>query len=353
MISVLIVDDSLTTREYAKYIIDQDPDLRLAGAAKNGREAIELVASARPDVVIMDIQMPGMDGYKATQAIMETHPVPIIVHSYLVAPEQTENIFKAMQAGAVAIAQKPPGLGSPEAKPLVEKLVRTIKLMAEVKVVRRRPRKPRRHSAVASDKNRQSTAPSDIEMIAIGASTGGPPVLQKLFKDIPPDFPVPILVVQHIAAGFLAGMLEWLSRETRLALKVPQTGETPMPGHIYFAPEEGNMSLADNGKILISQSAGQGQLKRPVSHLFSSVARHCGPRAVGILLTGMGNDGAVGLKEMKQRGAETLVQDRESATVFGMPEEAIKLDAAKWVLSPDEIADFLKAAAARLSRQAL
>jgi len=156
MISVLIVDDSLTAREYAKYIIEQDPDLRLAGAAKNGREAIELVAATQPEIVIIDIQMPGMDGYKATQAIMETHPVPIIVHSYLVAPEQTESIFKAMQAGTVAIAQKPPGLGSPEAKPLVEKLVRTIKLMAAVKVVRRRPRIPRQHPAVASDKNRQA-----------------------------------------------------------------------------------------------------------------------------------------------------------------------------------------------------
>ncbi len=353
MINVLIVDDSLTTREYIKYIIDQDPDLRLAGAAKNGREAIELVASARPDVVIMDIQMPGMDGYKATQAIMETHPVPIIVHSSLVAPEQTENIFKAMQAGAVAVAQKPPGLGSPEAKPLVEKLIRTIKLMAEVKVVRRIPRKQKKRSVSALNKNRPSAESSDIEIIAIGASTGGPPVLQQIFRDLPPDFPVPILVVQHIAAGFLAGMVEWLSRETRLVLKVPKTGETPVPGHIYFAPEEGNMSLADNGKILISQSARQGQLKRPVSHLFSSVAGYCGPRAIGILLTGMGNDGAAGLKEMKLRGAETLVQDRETATVFGMPEEAIKLDAAKYVLAPDEIADFLKAAAARLSRQAL
>ena len=353
MINVLIVDDSLTTREYVKYLIDQDPDLRLAGAAKNGREALELVAATRPDVVIMDIKMPGMDGYKATQAIMETHPVPIIVHSSLVAPEQTQNIFKAMQAGAVAVAQKPPGLGSPEAKPLVEKLLRTIKLMSEVKVVRRIPRKQKKRSVSASDKNRGAAESAAIELIAIGASTGGPPVLQQIFRDLPPDFPLPILVVQHIAAGFLAGMVEWLSRETSLSLKIPGTGEALLPGRIYFAPEEGNMSLSDNGRILISPSAGQGQLKRPVSHLFSSVAAYCGARAIGILLTGMGNDGAAGLKEMKLRGAETLVQDRETATVFGMPEEAIKLDAAKYVLAPDEIADYLKKTAARLSRQTL
>lgn len=353
MINVLIVDDSRTTREYIKYIIDQDPFLRLAGTAENGRKALEMVASARPDIVIMDIQMPGMDGYKATQAIMETQPVPIIVYSSLVAPAQTENIFKAMQAGAVAVAQKPPGLGSPEAKPFVEKLLRTIRLMAEVKVVRRHPRKQKKRSRPVPDINRCLTALPNLKIVAIGASTGGPPVLQQIFKDLPPDFPVPILVVQHIAAGFLAGMVEWLSKETRLALKIPKTGEPLAPGHIYFAPEEGHMSLADNGKLLISPISGQEGLKRPVSHLFASVARHCGERSIGILLTGMGNDGATGLKEMKQRGAETLVQNRETATVFGMPEAAIKLDAAKYVLSPDEIADFLKAAAARLSRQAL
>lgn len=351
MINVLIVDDSLTTREYLKYIIEQDPALHLAGAAKNGEEALRMVESARPDVIIMDIQMPGMDGYKTTRAIMETHPVPIIIHSHLVAPEQTENIFKAMQAGAVAVAQKPPGIGNPEAKPIVEKLLRTVKLMAEVKVVRRIASKKRKASALASNRIPQTKKGADIELIAIGASTGGPPVLQQIFKDLPPDFPVPIAVVQHIAAGFLPGMLDWLSRETRLTLKIPRTGEALIPGRIYFAPEEGNMGISDSGKVLISKPDGQGHLKRPVSYFFTSVAQHYDGRSVGILLTGMGNDGALGLKEMKLRGAETLVQNRETATVFSMPKEAIKLDAAKYVLSPADIADFLIGLATRIKQR--
>ena len=351
MISVLVVDDSLTTREYIRYIIDRDPSLRFAGAAKNGTEAVEMVASVKPDVVIMDIHMPGMDGYKATRAIMETRPVPIVIYSHLVAPEQTENIFKALQAGAVAVAQKPPGMDSPEAEPIVSKLLRTVKLMAEVKVVRRIPQKQKKHLTLSANLIPSPQKTTDIKLIAIGASTGGPPVLQQLFRDLPSDFPIPIVVVQHIATGFLPGMLDWLSRETRLALKIPRTGDSLMSGHVYFAPEEGNMGVSDSGKVLITNSSGKGHLKRPVSYLFTSVAKHYEKNAVGILLTGMGNDGAAGLKEMKLRGAETLVQDRETATVFSMPQEAIKLDAVKYVLSPHGIADFLKGLNARCKQQ--
>lgn len=352
MINVLIVDDSLTAREYIKYIIDQDPDLRLVGAAQNGNEAIKLVESAIPDVVIMDIHMPGMDGYKATRTIMETRPLPIIIYSSLVAPEQTQNIFKAMQAGAVAVAQKPPGLGSPETKPFMEKLLRMIKLMAEVKVVRRVPPKPRKQPAGPSSQILKTKNLTDIDVIAIGASTGGPPVLQEIFRELPSDFPVPIVVVQHITTGFLPGMLKWLSGETRLSLKIAKTGDALLPGHVYFAPEEGNMAISKDGKILITKFGSQGQLKRPASHLFMSVAKCYGTRAVGILLTGMGNDGASGLKEMKRCGAQTMVQNRETSIVFGMPESAIKLDAANYILSPAEIADLLMGMVSRMPQKA-
>jgi len=344
MINVLIVDDSLTTREYLKYIIERDPDLRLAGEAKTGDEAVRQVAAERPDVVIMDIQMPGMDGYKATREIMGTHPLPIIMHSSLVAPEKTENIFKAMQAGAVAVAQKPPGLSSPGSKPLVDKLLRTVKLMAEVKVVKRLPPKKKTPSARPVERLLNTKNLTGIGIIAIGASTGGPPVIQRILKELPQEFPVPIAIVQHIATGFLQGMLEWLSKETRLRLKIAYTGDSLVAGQVYFAPENANMGISKNGRILISYFRDQdpAPLNRPITHLFNSVAAFHGPHAIGILLTGMGNDGAAGLRQMVLGGAQTLVQDRETATVFGMPAEALKLDAVQYVLSPAEIAKFLK-----------
>lgn len=344
MINVLIVDDSLTTREFLKYIIELDPELRLTGEARTGDEAVRRVAEQRPDVVIMDIQMPGMDGYKATREIMETHPLPIIMYSSLVAPEKTENIFKAMQAGAVAVAQKPPGLANPESRPLVDKLLRTVKLMAEVKVVRRLPRKHSPQPARPVAKLLSARNLTDVRIIAIGASTGGPPVIQRILKDLPRDFPVPIAIVQHIAAGFLPGMLEWLSRETPLKLKIAETGDALLPGQVCFAPEDADMGISGDGKLLIrrhSRNQGQVALNRPISHLFQSVAAHHGPYAIGILLTGMGNDGAAGLRQMMLSGAQTLIQDRETSTVFGMPAEALKLDAAQYVLSPSEIATFL------------
>jgi len=342
MINVLIVDDSLTTRRYLTYLIEQDSVLHLAAEAKNGREAVSLAASARPDVIIMDIQMPGMDGYIATRTIMETNPVPIVMHSCLLAPEQAENIFEAMQAGAVAVVEKPAGLGSPESRPMVEKLLRTVKLMAEVKVVRRLRQKNPRAPLRPVDQLIQARKGAQTQVIAIGASTGGPPVLQHIFSQLPADFPIPITVSQHIAAGFLPGMLHWLAKETPLSLTVAKTADRLQAGSVVFSPEEESLSIAPDGRLALSQCGGRGSFKRPITHLFQSVARSFGPRAVGILLTGMGSDGAAGLKEMQSAGARTLAQDRETSTVFGMPAEAIKLDAVQYVLSPAEIAEFLK-----------
>ncbi len=338
MIDVLVVDDSLTTREYLRHIIESEPDLRLAGLAKNGKEAVVLAQQLKPSVIIMDIQMPEMNGYDATLAIMEKSPVPIVIHSTLVAPDQTGNIFQAMKAGAVAVSQKPPGIGHPESEVLVEKLVRTVKLMSEIKVVRRL--KPR-HRKSTADKMPPVSVRQDesdrIELIAIGASTGGPPVLQTLLAGLPEDFPIPILIVQHISLGFLEGMLNWLSKSTALCLKIARTGDSLVKGHVYFAPEDHYMEITPARQIFLSRHKHIVLMRRPITHLFSSVSRIFGSNAMGVLLTGMGNDGSVGLKEMNSAGALTIVQNMETSVVFGMPQEAIKLDAAAHVLSPAEI----------------
>lgn len=341
MIRVLVVDDSLTTREYLRHIIASDPELVIAGEAKNGKEAIAIAEAEKPDVIIMDIQMPGINGYEATRAIMEKCPTPIVIHSTLVAPGQTENIFRAMNAGAVAVAQKPPGLGHPEAPALIEKLLRTVRLMSEVKVVRLlKPKTSDPAAACPLNPAARKQRPC-INIIAIGASTGGPPVLQSILERLENDFSIPMVIVQHIASGFLDAMVDWLSKATPLTLKVARNGEPVLPGHVYFTPEDDYATITPAKTFLLTPIHEHDNLKRPISRLFSSVAAAYKNAAVGVLLTGMGNDGVTGLKEMRNQGAVTIAQDRDSAIVFGMPGEAIKINAATYVLCPEDITGYL------------
>ncbi len=341
MINVLIVDDSLTTREYLKQIIGSDPELCVAGEAKNGQEAIDLAGKNNPDVVIMDIQMPGINGYEATRSIMEKYPIPIIIHSMLVAPEHTKNIFKSMKAGAVAVSQKPPGMGHPDSERLVEKLLKTIKLMSEVKVVRLIKQVSKPHLKKQVHKQLLTKARSSVTAITIGASTGGPPVLQTILSNLNSNFSIPIIIAQHIANGFLEGMVDWLSKTTPLALKIPRTGDRLKNGHVYFAPEDHHVDITASHAFHIRKIDQKENLKRPITYLFSSIAEKYGKNTIGILLTGMGNDGAEGLKKMKTKGALTIAQDSESSIVFGMPKEAIKMNAATYILSPPDITAFL------------
>ena len=341
MINVLIVDDSLTSREYLKQIIASDPELTVIGEARDGKEALMLAEKKRPHVIVMDILMPGLNGYEATRAIMETCPAPIVINSALATPGQTEIVFQAMNAGAVAVCQKPSGFGHPDSAGLIEKLLRMIKLMSEVKVVRLLyPKKKLSRTDftnIASFKRIESR----IDIIAIGASTGGPPVLHTILSNLAKNFSTPMIVVQHIAAGFLEGMIEWLSKETALTLKIPKTGERIQAGHVYFAPEDHHMEITPSRHFMITKMGLNEVVKRPITHLFNSIAKIFGENSVGILLTGMGTDGAQGLKEMNSKGALTLAQSKESSVVFGMPGEAVNLKAATYIFSPAEIATFL------------
>jgi two-component system chemotaxis response regulator CheB len=341
MINILIVDDSLTSREYLKQIILTDSQLNIIGEAQDGNEALLLAEKKRPDVILMDIQMPGLNGYEATRSIMEKCPIPIVINSTLATPDKTEIIFQAMKAGAVAVCQKPTGRGHPDAPLLIEKLLRMIKLMSEVKVVRLLRRRDKfqetEQTALPSHKDAQSL----VDVIAVGASTGGPPLLHTILSNLAKNFTIPVIIVQHIASGFLEGMIEWLSKTTSLTLKIPKTGEKILSGHVYFAPEDHHLEISTSGNFVISKINPKEIAKRPITHLFRSVAKTYGKNAVGILLTGMGNDGAYGLKDMRDRGALTIAQNRETSVVFGMPGEAVSLNAATYVLSPNDIISFL------------
>jgi len=339
---VLIVDDSLTAREYLKHIINKDENLSVVAMARDGQEAVSLVRQNHPDVVTMDIHMPRMDGYEATRKIMEIHPVPVVIVSSTRNPRSVEKTFQAMQAGAVASIEKPKGPGHPDADRMIAELIKTVKLMSEVKVVRRFAKYAAPKSVhKISPKAEIRPQPGQIELVAIGASTGGPPVIRTILSGLSGGFPFPILIVQHIASGFLQGMVEWLGKETPFPVQIPANGERVMGGKVYFAPDGYHMGVTARGEIVLSNSSKENGLRPAVSYLFRSVAKTYGQRAMGVLLTGMGKDGALELKEMKKKGAITIAQDKESSVVFGMPAEAVKLGAADYILAPEEIARFL------------
>jgi two-component system chemotaxis response regulator CheB len=335
-INVLIVEDSPAVQSLLKHVIDSDPQLRVIGTANDGEAALEFLAHDRPDVVLMDVHMPKMDGFEATRKIMETQPLPIIICSATMHREEVATTFRALEAGAVAFVDKPVGLGHAGFNEMVKELTESIKLMSEVKVVKRWARL--RPAAPVPAALKPTAA---IKLIAIGASTGGPPVIQTILAGLPKNLPVPVLIVQHIAVGFLDGMVDWLARTTGWPVHLARNGEHSIPGHAYLAPDDFHLGIGLSGRILLSKEPLENGLRPAVSYLFRSVAKACGANAVGILLSGMGADGAAELALLKSQGAVTIAQNRQSCVVASMPGQAITLDGATLELAPEHIADTL------------
>lgn len=338
-IQVLIAEDSASTRMFLAQLIESDPRLRVVGTVGDGQAAVDFVSKNKADLILMDLYMPRLDGFEATRRIMETRPLPIVICSAVADPKEMDITFRALEAGALACIEKPVGRDHPDFESRSARLLETVRLMAEVKVVRRSARLRPVAVPVVSKVARHTAA--GIEMIALGASTGGPPVLQTILGGLPKDFPVPILVVQHIARGFLAGMAEWLNQTTAVHVQVASHGTAPLPGHVYLAPDDFHMGIQRVGGIVLTREPPEGNLRPSVSYLFRSLAEAYGPNAIGVLLTGMGRDGADELKLMRDRGALTIAQDRETSVVHGMPGVAIELGAAIHVLPADRIADVL------------
>lgn len=338
-IRVLIADDDSAALARLVALLRADPGLEVAGTAKDGRSALELVRARRPDVVLMDTRMPGMDGFEATRAIMEAFPLPIVMCSDTLDPGEVNVALHGLEAGAVSCVRKPDAEGEPGAAEAAAHVLRTLKLMSEVKVVRRWPRsRPQSSPARPTPSPR---ADGIIRVVGIGASTGGPPVLQGILAALPKNFPVPILVVQHISQGFLPGLADWLAQTTGFRVVTAAHGITPLGGHVYLAPDDFHLAVAPGGPIMLSREKAENGVRPAVSFLFRSLAASCGPQAIGVLLSGMGKDGAAELKLMKDRGATTIVQDRESSVVHGMPGEAIARGAATHVLPADRIGTVL------------
>lgn len=336
MIKVLVVEDSAVVREFLLHILRRDQEFEVVGTAEDGEQALAAVERTRPDVITMDIHMPRMNGFDATRRIMETRPTPIVIVSGTADAIETARAFRAMEAGAVAVLERPAGIGHPDYERTAAELIQTLRLMTQVKVVRRWPRSaPSTLPAPAcTEPPRRGEGPV---VVAIGASTGGPPVLQSILSQLPQNFPASILVVQHIALGFTEGFAKWLSDSSTLSVHVAVEGERILPGHVYVAPDGLHMKVGRGAQICLSKEEPENGLRPSVSVLFRSVAEFYGRRAVGVLLTGMGKDGAQELKLMMEKGSVTIAQDRESSAVHGMPGEAIRLGAASFILTPEKI----------------
>jgi two-component system chemotaxis response regulator CheB len=296
----------------------------------------------------MDIIMPVMDGMEATRIIMSEMPTPVVVVTSTLTKVDIIPTFNALTAGALTMVRKP-GLSDPKA---CEEVIRTVRLMADVPTVRlhakRTPTKPRavaekkierakRQNFVLDDRNS-----ADIKVAGIVSSTGGPGVLSAILKSLPADFRVPILIVQHVTNGFAAGLTDWLDSETEITVRLAAHGERIRPGEALIAPDDYHLLVTRRGFIELFKGEPYKSLRPSGNYLLSSLAQSFGRQAMGVICTGMGDDGAEGMAELHEAGGLTIAQEEQSCVVFGMPKEAIQLKAVDHILTPSQIASAIK-----------
>ena len=360
---VLVVDDSETQRAILAALFNAAPGLSVIGQAASGQEALRCAATLHPDVITIDLRMPGLDGIEVTRLIMQETPTPVVMIAAGISPDDRQLVGAALAAGVLAILPKP--MPGPRGAAAAAELVATVRRMAGVRVIRRwspertvtgQLRPPVGHPAGAASAPAPPSAPTKADpalrpaLVAIGSSTGGPQALQAILPQIPATFLPPILIVQHIAAGFAESLIDWLAPQCALPFHLATTGtRLDRPG-IYLAPT--GRHLVVNGRILALTDQEPVRGHRPsATVLFRSVAASYGPRAIGIVLTGMGDDGVVGLVEMKARGAITIAQDEASSVVFGMPAAAIALGVVDHILAPAQIPALLTRLVADTARR--
>jgi two-component system chemotaxis response regulator CheB len=334
-IRVLLVEDSPVTLVILRRILNSSAQIEVVGEARTGLDALELIPKVQPDVICTDLHMPKMDGLEFTSEVMALYPRPILVISSWVQEEDSPHVFQLLEAGALDIFPKPSAGLSMEDKLLNQELMNKIQILSGVKVF-----KKKRKSSFPIKSLDAYSAKSYLkpEIIAIGASTGGPQAINELLAQLPSNFSIPVICIQHICLGFLQGFLDWLASSCRLPIKIAQPGNLPKPGTIYFPPEQQHLELDDKGRFICSDSQPLEGHRPSVTVTFKSVAKFYGRATVGILLTGMGRDGAEGMQCIAQAGGLTIAQDEATSVIFGMPKEAIDLGAAKLVLPIQAIA---------------
>lgn len=335
MIRLMLVEDSPTIREMFIYTLASENDIEIVAIAEDGEEAINLARKVGPDIILMDIEMPKLNGYEAAEMIMGTNPCPILLMSAAWDIDDIRETSINRNIGALGVYEKPYGPGHPHFKELYNKIVTDIRLMSDVHVIKRHTKK---HHPIKSEPRAKMRVKRSLVMI--GASTGGPPILQSILNALPADYPLPILVAQHMSSDFVNSLIEWLDDQCSLKIKKAEEGEKIHGGYVYIAPAEYHLCL--NGDRIKLVKSDKEELTVPsVSKLFSSIHPFYADKIVAILLSGMGNDGADSITELKNNGALTLAQNEVTSIVFGMAKEAEKLGGIEFILPPEEIIGFL------------
>lgn len=337
-VNVMIIEDSPVVQHLLARSIETDKEIKVISVVDSAEKGIEALSHLNPDVLIVDIFLPKMNGYEFTKHVMATHPIPIIIVSGLFSPNDSDKMFKAFEAGALIILPKPIGPNDTNYNAKVQELNRYIKLVSSIKLVTRRL-KP--EGKDGDEARLMKHIGRKFNVVGIGSSLGGPMALRTIISALPENFPLPILAVQHISPGFLEGMIMWLQKTSKLRIKVGEEGELIKPGCIYFAPDHAHMLVAKGGVINLVRENKKDVLQPSVSKLFKSIADVYGNSSIAIVLTGMGKDGSQEMVLLKQKGAVTIAQNEGTSIVFGMPGEAIKLGGVEMVLPVEEISENL------------
>ncbi len=340
---VLVVEDSLTTRQHLVKMLSAEPDLEVVGEAEDGKNAIELCQTLRPDVITLDMMLPVMTGVAVTEYIMAYCPTPILIVSASTNRGELFKTYDALAAGAVDVLEKPTG-DTPDGV-WERKLLSALKIASRVKVITHLRGKIGLSGRIPVDSAslESSNGSGGRRIIAIGGSTGGPAAIVEILRGLPAGFPVPILLVIHISNPFGVAFAEWLDAQSPLPVRYAKDGE-PVPSlgqaGVIMAPPDLHLTV-EQGKLRLSSGPERNSCRPSVDVLFESLARELGQQTSAYLLTGMGKDGAAGLLALRRAGALTCAQDEKSCVVFGMPREAIQIGAAKRVLPLDQIAHAL------------
>lgn len=336
MIRILIVEDSPTVRILLKNVLESDPELKVIGTASNGLQGIKQTKRLKPDLITMDIRMPVMDGFEATRRIMAECPTPIVVVSVDIDDPALQIPFNAKKVGALDVVEKPAGLSHKDFEKIRQRLISSVKLMSQVTVV-----KQRFSSGLQRPLTRQINSPKR-QIVVVGASTGGPGALKTFLKSLPATFPLPIVIVQHMSVGFLKGLIKWLQSECALSIVTASEGQRIQPRTVYFAPDGCHLELRRRQIFSFNYNPPVNYVRPSVNVLFESVAQTYRAATIGILLTGMGEDGAIGLKKIHDHGGLTIVQDENSSVIYGMPKAAVELGAVDHILPIEQIGPMLK-----------